>query len=68
MKSSLIATLTALAVLVAPLTHGDTEPTLEDQAGWDCSTMGNRVCGADVDWPIGGDYEPDTGEYVGGYN
>ena len=32
----------------------------EDETGWDCATMGNRVCGPD--------YESDTGDYIAGYN
>ncbi len=38
---------------------------LEDQPGWDCATMGNRICGTTVT-PEG--TETDTGEYIGGYN
>jgi hypothetical protein len=37
---------------------------LEDEPGWDCHTMGNRICGTVT--PDG--TEPDTGAYIGGYN
>ena len=38
----------------------------EDESGWNCATMGNRVCGTTSITSDG--YEADTGEYVGGYN
>jgi hypothetical protein len=49
----------ALALTLA-LTSGTDQGPLEDQPGWNCATMGNQICGPD--------YEPDTGEYIGGYN
>lgn len=51
----------ALAMLLTP--HPEIEPDqrcTEDMSCWDCTTMGNRICGPD--------YEPETGEYIGGYN
>jgi hypothetical protein len=38
---------------------------LEDEHGWDCATMGNRICGTEY---ATGPYAYDDGTYVGGYN
>ena len=58
--------ITAIATILSAIaiaTGTDTQP-LEDMPGWDCHTMGNRICGTVT--PTG--TEPDTGDYVGGYN
>jgi nitrous oxide reductase accessory protein NosL len=52
MKKSLAAAGIALALVLAGCGAGEspkqTDRIEEDEAGWDCRTMGNRVCGEDL--------------------
>ena len=57
MKLWIAAALLALAWVAAP----QPDPVIfEDDPGWNCSTMGNKVCGPGV--------ESDTGSFIGGFN
>lgn len=40
--TAVIALLLAFTVLSAPQA---TQPPQEDEPGWNCATMGNRICG-----------------------
>ena len=52
MKKSLAAAGIALALILAGCGAGESPKQAdrieEDEAGWDCRTMGNRVCGEDL--------------------
>ena len=66
-KLTTIAIAIAIAITTAGQSHAPTnysaDTITEDNPAWDCRVMGNRICGQDS-----GDWESDTGEYIGGYN
>lgn len=62
--------LVVAAIVSAPIAGAQ---PVEDSPGWDCRIHGNQICGPTNSQgvPAGnyaGIYEPDTGEYIGGYN
>lgn len=65
--------LSAIIAAIITITVPAHATITEDDPRWDCRTMGNLICGPTnaQGVPAGnyaGLYEPDTGEYVGGYN
>jgi hypothetical protein len=66
-KVSALLLAVAFLVLPQPDTMPETTVCVEDMACWNCTTMGNLICGPDVDYPVE-DIEPDTGSFIGGFN
>ena len=67
MRTTIAAAIVAAfaAMALASPAPADDQVVYEDSPGWNCQTMGNRICG-----PVITDdgIESDTGAYVGGFN
>lgn len=49
-KLAIAALLIGTPLILAPMVQAQPR---EDEPGWDCATMGNRVCGDPIEWLLG---------------